>query len=77
MKAELILRTEDHPEANGRQPQRGEQIYEARFPLEDGRELVLQMGKKGFEQTTDLLMDLITNAPPHHDGTTNIPRPGS
>lgn len=72
MKVELRLRTIDHPEANGRKPISGEQAYEARFPLEDGRELVLAMGEHGFRQTTDLLLDMVTGAEPHNDGTTNI-----
>lgn len=73
MKPELRLRTQDHPEVNGRKPVKGDAVYEARFPLEDGRELVLQMGEEGFRQTTDLLLDMVTGADSHNDGTTNVP----
>lgn len=71
-KPEFILRTEDHPEANGGKPKVGDAAYEIRFPLEDGRELVVKLGQKGFDKVTDLLMDMLTEAPSHHDGTTNV-----
>lgn len=74
MKPELHLRTTDHPEANGRKPQPGEVEYPLRFPLDDGRELVLRIGQKGFETMTDLLVDMLSNAPSHNDGSTNVPK---
>lgn len=73
MKEELHARTIDHPQANGRKPVPGDQHYEMRFPMEDGRELVLQMGETGFRQLTDLLLDMVTGAIPHNDGSTNAP----
>lgn len=62
MKIELALKTIDHPEANGRKPLAGEHEYPLRFPLEDGRELVLSIGEKGFQTLTNLLMDMLSNA---------------
>lgn len=39
--------------------------------MEDGRDLVLKIGHEGFETTTNLLFDMLSNAPSHHDGSTN------
>lgn len=71
MKVELHLRTEDHPEAKGRTPRSGETEYPLRFPLDDGRELVLHLGQKGFDTITQLLLDFLTNAPSYTDGSCN------
>jgi hypothetical protein len=72
MRPELELLTEDHPTANGRTPQAGDKEYALRFPLEDGRELVIRMGGQGFETLTQLLMDMLAGVPSYNDGTTNI-----
>lgn len=71
MKQELCLKTIDHPEANNRLPKYGETQYTLRFPLDDGRELVLSIGEKGFQVLTNHLMDMLSNAPSHSDGSTN------
>lgn len=71
MKEELHFRTLDHPEANGRKPLVGETQYPLRFPLEDGRELVLNIGEKGFQILTNLLIDMLSNAASYNDGSTN------
>jgi hypothetical protein len=42
----LILRTDDHPEARGRQPQPGDQEWTLSLVLEDGRTLVLHLGRR-------------------------------
>jgi hypothetical protein len=42
----LILRTDDHPEARGRQPQPGDQEWTLSLVLEDGRPLVLHLGRR-------------------------------
>lgn len=73
MKEELHLRSEDHPEANGRIPVAGDHAYGLRFTLEDGRELVLSIGEQGFQTLTNLLFDMLTDAPSHNDGSTNVP----
>lgn len=74
MKQELHFRTVDHPEANGRKPLPGEAEYPMRFPLDDGRELVLSLGEAGFQTLTDLLMDMLSVRPNHNDGSTNLPK---
>ena len=73
MKPELVLVTIDHPEANGRKPLAGEVEYPMRFPLDDGRELVLKVGQAGFDTLTNLLFDMLSEAPSHNDGSTNLP----
>jgi hypothetical protein len=73
MKPELILLTQDHPKANGRVPPAGEALYELRFPLDDGRELVLGLGQLGFDTMTQVLFDFLANAPSYNDGSTNLP----
>lgn len=71
-KAELVFITEDHPEAHGREPQHGESAYVLRFPLQDGgTELVVMVGERGFQNLTQLLFDMLSNAPSHSDGSTN------
>lgn len=51
----MKLRTTCDPEANGRQPQPDDVRYTLTFPLENGEELVVQMGKKG----RDLLLGML------------------
>lgn len=63
----LILRTKCHPEANGRKPLLGESAYKLRFPLEDGRDVILEVGQIGFDIMTNHLMDMLSNAPSHTD----------
>lgn len=63
------FKTKDHPEANGRKAKAGEQEYVATFPLEDGSFLRVRMGQEGFNNTTNLLTDMLTNAPSHDDGS--------
>ena len=72
MKEEICFRTEDHPEANGKKPSAGETYYELRFPLENGKELVVNLGEKGFQILTNHLIDMLSNAPSHNDGSTNL-----
>lgn len=72
MKEELVLLTEDAPEANGRKPVPGDIGYQLRFPLEDGRELVVKFGKQGFEDITQVLTSMLLGEPSYGDGTTNI-----
>lgn len=46
---DLVLRTKGHPEANGHRPSNGEHAWSLRFPLEDGRTLVVEVGAADFE----------------------------
>ena len=71
MKEEIIFRTEDHPEANGRKAQVGDTAYVARFPLEDGRELVVHFGKRGFDALGQMILDTLAGTPSYSDGSTN------
>lgn len=49
------FRTKDHPEANGRRPQNGEQAWTIDFTLEDGGKLYVKMGKVGRQALKDML----------------------
>lgn len=71
MKEEITFRTEDHPEANGRKPVAGDKGYTMRFPLEDGRELVVETGQKGFDNLSQIMLDMLANTPSYNDGSTN------
>jgi hypothetical protein len=71
MKEEVVFRTEDHPEANGRKPQRGESAYTLRFPLDDGRELVVHFGQRGFDTLGQMVIDTLADTPSYSDGSTN------
>lgn len=51
----MILKTKCDPEANGRKPKFGDVRFTCTLPLEDGTELVLQMGRKG----RDLLFGML------------------
>ena len=51
----MIARTKDHPEANGRTPQPGEQGYTLRFPLEDGSDLIVYCGAETFQHFSDMI----------------------
>lgn len=77
MKEELIIRTNCHPEANGRKARIGDVGYELRFPMEDGRELVVKFGTAGYEVLSQLLLDMMTEAPSYTDGSTNFRPPES
>lgn len=61
----VIFRTPDHPGVSGQ----GNIVYPVVFPTEQGFALRIEMGQAGFDQITDLLMDMLTGAPPHSDGS--------
>ena len=65
----MVLRTKCHPEANGRKPKAGDSCYSVHFPLENGEKLTVEMGQQGFDTVTSLLMDMLTAAPEHDDGS--------
>jgi hypothetical protein len=73
MKEEVVFRTPDHPEANGRVPLKGETEYVVRFPTEDGKELVVRCGQKGYDNLGQLLLDMMANAPSYGDGDPRTP----
>lgn len=53
----IKFRDRSDPEANGRQPQPGEQRYTVFFPLEDGRRLEIHMGREGIKHLRKVIMD--------------------
>ncbi len=55
----IQLRTIDHPEANGRRPQRGERGYMLTFPLEDGNSLQVLAGATTFEKFQEFLGSMV------------------
>lgn len=71
MKEEIHFRTEDHPMANGRKPQIGDKCYTMRFPIEDGRELVVETGQGGFDSLSQMMLDMLAGTPSYSDGSTN------
>lgn len=71
-KPELVLYTNDHPEANGRKPLPADVAYEMRLPLADGRELVLHFGSVTYDVLGNFLIDLLSERPSYNDGSTNI-----
>lgn len=56
---EVVYRTPDCPTANGREPVAGERMYEVRFPLEDGRTLLVQTGEVGYQNLGQVLLDMM------------------
>ena len=57
---EHIFRTDDHPMANGREAQLGEQVYFFLFPLEDGTKLQVETGQKGYQALSEMMRQLQT-----------------
>lgn len=55
------FRTRDHPMANGRRPERGEDGWIFSFPLEDGTTLKVQAGKVGREALIGMLNEEATD----------------
>jgi len=51
--------TVDHPEANGRTPQKGEHAYSFQFPLADGNDLVIHCGQESMERFAEFLGSMI------------------
>lgn len=53
----IEFRDKTDPEANGRKPQPGESRYTVKFPLEDGSELRVYMGREGVSHLRKVIMD--------------------
>lgn len=51
----LVLYARDHPEANGKAPNRGDIGYAISIPLDDGRVLYLYLGQQGFTAFREIL----------------------
>lgn len=54
-KSEIVLRTVDHPEANGRVPKRGEQGWTLTFPLDSGTSLLVKCGEQTVNKFREFL----------------------
>lgn len=65
----IEFRTSDHPEANGARPNPGDVAYSMRLPLEDGRVLIVHYGQKGFEDLTQMFLDMLAGTPSYTDGS--------
>ena len=51
-----VIRTADHPEANGRQPLAGERDYVVSFPHENGDDYIeIRMGERGYRALCDMI----------------------
>lgn len=70
-----IITTDCHPEANGRQPDPGDQGWKFNATLDDGAILELRMGRKGrdallamlmWENADDMEAMMGRSRPPHH-----------
>ena len=55
----MILRTVDDPEANGRQPCKGDARYTFTFPIEDGSSLQIQMGRESLAKFADFIASMM------------------
>jgi hypothetical protein len=54
---DLVFRAACHPEATGNIPEEGEQEWRLSFPLDDGRTLVVLMGRPGRDNMAAMLME--------------------
>lgn len=68
----LIYKTKDHPEANGREPQSGDSAFRLSFPLENGDQLFVHMGRAGFEQIAQFILDEMADTPSYGDGSVDM-----
>lgn len=55
----IVLRCKDDPEANGRTPREGEQRYTLIFPLENGDDLKLYMGREGINEFAGMISQMM------------------
>jgi hypothetical protein len=55
--------TRDHPEANNRQPIAGELAFNAIFPIENGGELVVGMGREGYIRHVATMLAMLEDDP--------------
>jgi hypothetical protein len=71
----LEFRVNDHPEANGRIPQPGEQGWKYVFPLENGDKLYLLFGKETHDTFAQFILDELADTPSYGDGSVNWDKP--
>ena len=59
--ATIELRCKDDPEASGRIPQVGEQRFTLTFPLENGDDLKVHMGREGMNHFESFIAQLMVD----------------
>ncbi len=64
----LEFRTKGDPEANGRAPQKGDQRFSLKFPLEDGRELIVHEGREGMNHFAKMIGQMMVDDQEEADG---------
>ena len=57
----IEYRCKDDPEANGRIPAIGEQRFTLLFPLENGEELKLHMGREGMNHFESFIAQMMVD----------------
>lgn len=61
----MEIKTQDHPEANGRKPRPGETEYNFTFTTENGERVTVKMGEEGWRHHSQHVLDMLTEAPSH------------
>lgn len=57
----IAFRCKDDPEANGRTAQKGEQRFTLIFPLENGTELKVHMGREGMNHFETFIAQMMVD----------------
>jgi hypothetical protein len=65
----MEIKTQDHPEANGRRPRSGETEYVFSFKSESGEVVVVRMGAAGWRDHSQHVLDMLSEAPSYDDGS--------
>ena len=65
----MEIKTYDHPEANGRKPQPGESEWNFSFRSETGETVTVKMGPSAWENHSQHVLDMLTEAPGYNEGT--------
>lgn len=68
-RAPAEVRTYDHPEANGRSPQPGEQEWVFSFHAEGGETVAVRMGERVWKGHSQHVLDMLTESPCYNDGS--------
>jgi len=58
---EIVLKCKDDPEANGRTAQKGEERYTLLFPLENGDDLKVHMGKVSMNHFISFITQMMVD----------------
>lgn len=66
--SELVFKCKDDPLANGRMPMRGDQRYTLLFPLENGDDLKVHMGKESINHFATFIAQMMVDDEPSVPG---------